>query len=80
MDWPEALNNPASPYSLFWNLASKAPFLLPVMLRMMSISPKGENVDMHRCWRGGVNAAQWVSDPPHAVGSTGLNVVEGIGD
>ena len=31
-------------------------------------------------WREGVNAAQWVSDPPHGVGSSGLQVVEGIGD
>ena len=31
-------------------------------------------------WRGGVNAAQWMSDPPHGVGSTGLNVLEGVGD
>lgn len=42
MDWPEALNNLHFPYSLFWNLAGKAPFLLPVMLKMMSVSPKGE--------------------------------------
>ena len=27
-----------------------------------------------------VNSAQWVSDPPHGVGSTGLHLVEGIGD
>jgi len=43
MDWPEALNNLHFPYSLLWNLASKAPFLLPVMLKMMSVSPKGES-------------------------------------
>ena len=27
-----------------------------------------------------MNASQWTSDPPHGVGSTGLTVVEGIGD
>jgi pimeloyl-ACP methyl ester carboxylesterase len=42
MDWPEALNNLHFPNSLFWNLASKAPFLLPFMLKMMSVSPEGE--------------------------------------
>ena len=31
-------------------------------------------------WGGGVKAGQWISDPPHGIGSTGLNVVEGIGD
>ena len=31
-------------------------------------------------WRGGVKAAQWISDPPHGIGSTGLHVVEGMGD
>lgn len=31
-------------------------------------------------WRGGVNSAKWVSDPPYGVGSTGLHIIEGIGD
>ena len=31
-------------------------------------------------WRGGVSAAQWISDPPHGIGSTGLHVVQGIGN
>jgi hypothetical protein len=31
-------------------------------------------------WRDRVNAAQWISDPPHGVGSTGLSILEGIGD
>jgi uncharacterized membrane protein len=31
-------------------------------------------------WRGGVIAAQWISDPPHGIGSTGLHVVQGTGD
>ena len=31
-------------------------------------------------WRDGVNSAQWISDPPHGVGSTGLSVIEGLGD
>jgi uncharacterized protein YndB with AHSA1/START domain len=31
-------------------------------------------------WRNGVTDARWVSDPPHGVGSTGLHIVEGIGD
>lgn len=31
-------------------------------------------------WREGVKEAGWVSDPPHGVGSNGLNIIEGIGD
>lgn len=31
-------------------------------------------------WRDGVTGAQWTSDPPHGVGSTGLHIIEGIGD
>jgi len=31
-------------------------------------------------WRTGVTDAKWVSDPPHGVGSTGLHIVEGIGE
>jgi uncharacterized membrane protein len=31
-------------------------------------------------WRKGVTDAKWVSDPPHGVGSTGLHVMEGIGN
>jgi uncharacterized membrane protein len=31
-------------------------------------------------WREGVISGKWISDPPHGVGSTGLNIVEGIGD
>jgi hypothetical protein len=31
-------------------------------------------------WRDGVNSAKWISDPPHGVGSTGLHIIEGIGD
>lgn len=31
-------------------------------------------------WRDGVNEAQWTSDPPHGVGSTGLHIIEGVGD
>jgi len=27
-----------------------------------------------------VNSAQWISNPPHGVGSTGLHIIEGIGD
>lgn len=34
--------------------------------------------DVH--WRDGVNDAQWTSDPPYGVGSTGLHLIEGIGD
>jgi pimeloyl-ACP methyl ester carboxylesterase len=33
MDWPESLNNLSGPHRLTWNIASKAPFLLPLMLR-----------------------------------------------
>ena len=29
-------------------------------------------------WRYGVIDAQWISDPPHGVGSTGLHIMEGI--
>jgi len=46
MDWPEALNNLQGPNRITWNLASKAPFLLPIMLKvmskMMSKPPKDE--------------------------------------
>jgi len=31
-------------------------------------------------WREVVNSAKWISDPPHRVGSTGLHIIEGIGD
>jgi uncharacterized membrane protein len=31
-------------------------------------------------WRTGVTSARMLSDPPHGVGSTGLHVVQGIGD
>jgi carbon monoxide dehydrogenase subunit G len=31
-------------------------------------------------WREGVSSAQWISDPPHGVGSTGLHIIEGVGD
>ena len=31
-------------------------------------------------WRKDVTDAQWDSSPPHGVGSTGLHVVEGVGD
>ncbi len=31
-------------------------------------------------WRDGVNSGKWSSDPPHGVGSTGLHIIEGIGD
>jgi hypothetical protein len=31
-------------------------------------------------WRAGVISAQWISDPPHGVGSEGLHIVEGVGD
>jgi len=31
-------------------------------------------------WRNGVIEAKWTSDPPHGVGSTGLHIVEGVGD
>ncbi len=31
-------------------------------------------------WRDIMIEARWVSDPPYGVGSTGLNVVKGIGD
>ena len=31
-------------------------------------------------WRNGVIDAKWTSEPPYGVGSTGLHIVEGIGD
>ncbi|MFZ0546543.1 MAG: hypothetical protein WAM60_13945 [Candidatus Promineifilaceae bacterium] len=31
-------------------------------------------------WRNGITDGKWISDPPHGVGSTGLHLVEGIGD
>jgi len=31
-------------------------------------------------WRTGVTDAKWVSEPPYGVGSTGLHIIEGIGD
>ena len=31
-------------------------------------------------WRGGVITSQWISEPPHGVGSSGVHAVEGIGD
>ena len=31
-------------------------------------------------WREGVNSANWISDPPYHVGSTGLHIIEGVGD
>lgn len=31
-------------------------------------------------WRDGVQGAAWVSDPPYEVGSSGLHLVDGIGD
>ena len=31
-------------------------------------------------WRTGVTEAKWVSDPPHGVGSTGLHIVEDVGE
>ena len=31
-------------------------------------------------WREIMIAARWVSEPPYGVGSTGLNVVKGVGD
>jgi len=31
-------------------------------------------------WRNGVTDAKWVSDPPHGVGSTGLHIVEDLGE
>lgn len=31
-------------------------------------------------WRTGVTNAQWVSDPPHGVGSTGLHIAEVFGE
>jgi len=31
-------------------------------------------------WRFGEITAEWVSDPPYGVGSTGLSVVQGMGD
>jgi len=45
MDWPEALNNLHFPISLIWNMASKAPFFLPIWLKMwkkLSVPPKDE--------------------------------------
>jgi hypothetical protein len=27
-----------------------------------------------------VNSGKWISDPPYGVGSTGLHIIEGIGD
>jgi len=31
-------------------------------------------------WRTGVIEAKWTSEPPHGVGSTGLHIIEGVGD
>jgi hypothetical protein len=31
-------------------------------------------------WRNGVIDAKWISEPPHKVGSTGLHIIEGVGD
>jgi uncharacterized membrane protein len=31
-------------------------------------------------WREGVKSAEWVSDPPYGVGSSGLHVIETMGD
>ena len=31
-------------------------------------------------WRKGVIEAKWTSDPPHGVGSTGLHIVEDVGE
>jgi hypothetical protein len=31
-------------------------------------------------WRDRVTDARWTSDPPHGVGSTGVHVIEGMGD
>lgn len=31
-------------------------------------------------WRTGVTDAKWISEPPYGVGSTGLHIIEGIGD
>jgi uncharacterized membrane protein len=31
-------------------------------------------------WRTGVTSARWISDPPYGVGSTGLHLVQGVGD
>jgi hypothetical protein len=31
-------------------------------------------------WRTGVTDAKWISKPPYGVGSTGLHIIEGIGD
>jgi pimeloyl-ACP methyl ester carboxylesterase len=39
MNWPEALDNVPSPNRLFLKLSRNAPFLLPVLLKMMAGSP-----------------------------------------
>ncbi len=31
-------------------------------------------------WRDAVISAKWVSSPPYGVGSTGLHIIEGVGD
>ena len=31
-------------------------------------------------WRAGVIDAKWISEPPYGVGSTGLHIIEGLGD
>ena len=31
-------------------------------------------------WREGVTDARWISEPPYGVGSTGLHIIEGVGD
>jgi carbon monoxide dehydrogenase subunit G len=31
-------------------------------------------------WRAGVNQAKWVSEAPYQAGSTGLHIIDGIGD
>ena len=38
------------------------------------------NVSNDSLWRERVTAGRWTSEPPHGVGSTGLNIVEGVGD
>ena len=38
------------------------------------------DVSVDTRWRNGVTDAKWISNPPHGIGSTGLHIIEGIGD
>lgn len=38
------------------------------------------DVSNETLWRYGVHLAEWISDPPHGVGSTGFHFVKSLGD